>query len=128
VNKELLTPVSGLVSLSQPHKKRKVTSKDHDPRPYITMSDLSSPQDRIDRLLFSLSSLSDIGEALTSSGDFSVKLRSLLRFVLGVLTISKGALMLYNREQGHMTVQATSGLRGKKTGAYTIIQEPDHHE
>ena len=92
------------------------------------MSDLSSPQDRIDRLLFSLSSVSDIGETLTSSGDFSVKLRSLLRLVLGVLTISKGALMLYNREQGHMTVQATSGLRGKKTGAYAIIQEPDHHE
>ena len=92
------------------------------------MSDLSSPQDRIDRLLFSLSSLSDIGETLTSSGDFSVKLRSLLRPVLGVLTISKGGLMLYDREQDHMTVQATSGLRGKMTGAYAIIQEPDHHE
>jgi len=81
------------------------------------MSDLSSPQDRIDRLLFSLSSVSDIGETLTSSGDFSVKLRSLLRLVLGVLTISKGGLMLYDREQDHMTVQATNGLRGKKTGA-----------
>ena len=92
------------------------------------MSDLSSPQDRIDRLLFSLSSVSDIGETLTSSGDFSVKLRSLLRLVLGVLTISKGWLMLYDREQDHMTVQATSGLRGKKTGVYAMIQEPDHHE
>ena len=92
------------------------------------MSDLSSPQSRIDRVLFSLSSLSDIGKTLTSSGDFSVKLRSLLRLVLGVLTISKVGLMLYDREQDHMTVQATSGLRGKKTGAYAIIQEPDHHE
>ena len=92
------------------------------------MSDLSSPQDRSDRLLFSLSSVSDIGETLTSSGNFSVKLRSLLRPVLGVLTISKGALMLYDREQDHMTVQATSGLRGKKTGVYAMIQEPDHHE
>ncbi|MDP7238413.1 MAG: hypothetical protein QGI34_16960, partial [Candidatus Latescibacteria bacterium] len=64
----------------------------------------------------------------TSSGVFSVKLRSLLRPVLGVLAISEGGLMLYDREQDDMTVQATSGLRGKKTGAYAIIQEPDHHE
>jgi len=92
------------------------------------MSDLSSPQSRIDRLLFSLSSLSDIGETPTSSGVFSVKLRSLLRPVLGVLAISEGGLMLYDREQDDMTVQATSGLGGKKTGAYAIIQEPDHHE
>jgi hypothetical protein len=92
------------------------------------MSDLSSPQSRIDRLLFSLSSLSDIGEPPTSSRVFSVKLRSLLRPVLGVLAISEGGLMLYDREQDDMTVQATSGLRGKKTGAYAIIQEPDHHE
>lgn len=84
------------------------------------MSELSSAKDRIDRLLFSLSSLSDIGEILTSSGNFSVKLKSMLRLVLGVLTISRGALLLYDPQQDLLTVQAVSGLRGKKPVAFPM--------
>ena len=69
-----------------------------------------SSQDRIDRLLFSLSSLSDIGETLTSSGDFTLMLRALLRQALGMLAISKGALLLHDRTARRLLVGASSGL------------------
>ena len=67
-------------------------------------------EDRVDKLLFSLSSLGDVGEALTSTGDFSATLRSLLHLVLGVLTISKGAILLFNGEHRTFSVQVARGL------------------
>lgn len=67
-------------------------------------------EDRVDKLLFSLASLGDIGEALTSTGDFSSTLRSLLHLVLGVLTISKGAVLLFDRERSLLSVRTARGL------------------
>lgn len=69
-----------------------------------------SLQDRVDKLLFSLSSLGDIGEALTSTGDFSATVRALLHLVLGVLTISKGAMLLFDGEQKTLSVWTARGL------------------
>ena len=71
-------------------------------------------QDHIDRLLFSMSSLSDIGETLTSTGDFNATLRSLLHLVLGVLTISKGAVLLYDPTMKILSVRTSRGLRGTR--------------
>jgi GAF domain-containing protein len=76
----------------------------------IMDSSHETSEDRVDKLLFSLSSLGDIGEALTSTEDFSAILRSLLHLVLGVLTISKGAILLFDRESHTLSVQAARGL------------------
>jgi|GEM_PF-2999557 hypothetical protein len=56
-------------------------------------------QDQIDRLLFSLSSLNDLSEMLISTRDFDTAMRAMLHLVLGELTISKGALCLFDRDQ-----------------------------
>ena len=60
--------------------------------------------------MFSLSSLNDIAETLTSTGDFNVTLRSLLYLVSGVLTISKGAVLLYDPTSKILTTRAARGL------------------
>ena len=60
--------------------------------------------------MFSLSSLNDIAETLTSTGDFNATLRSLLHLVSGVLTISKGAVLLYDPTSKILTTEAARGL------------------
>jgi len=67
-------------------------------------------EDRVARLLLSLSTLGDVGEALTATGNFSRTIQSLLRLALGVLTISKGAILLFDRERGALSVGTAKGL------------------
>jgi class 3 adenylate cyclase/anti-sigma regulatory factor (Ser/Thr protein kinase) len=67
-------------------------------------------QDQIDRLLFSLSSLNDLSEMLISTRDFDTAMRAMLHLVLGELTISKGALCLFDRDQHLLFVQTARGL------------------
>ena len=67
-------------------------------------------EDRVDKLLFSLSTLGDLGEALTSTSDFSATVRSLLHLVLGVLTISKGAILLFDPARDTLSVRTARGL------------------
>lgn len=66
-------------------------------------------QDKIDRLLFSLSSLNDLSEALIATRDFETTMRSLLHLVLGELTISNGALCLFDRNRHALYVQTARG-------------------
>lgn len=79
--------------------------------------------DRIDKLLFSLASLGDIGETLTSTGDFSATIQSLLHLVLGVLTISKGAVLFFDQERRTLSVRTARGL-GR---ARVTIRLPDRN-
>ncbi len=53
-------------------------------------------EERIERLLYSLSALADIGEATTSGGSFETTARELLHLILGTLTASKGVILLYD--------------------------------
>ncbi|MFQ3581181.1 MAG: SpoIIE family protein phosphatase [Chloracidobacterium sp.] len=53
-------------------------------------------EERIERLLYSLSALADIGEATTAGGSFETTARELLHLILGTLAASKGAILLYD--------------------------------
>ena len=64
----------------------------------------------VDRLLFSLTSLGELGEALTSGEDFQTNSRALLHQILGTLTISKGAILLFDSKTRQLTVQASRGI------------------
>lgn len=53
-------------------------------------------EDRIERLLYSLSALADIGEATTAGGSLETTARELLHLIMGTLAVSKGAILLYD--------------------------------
>lgn len=59
-------------------------------------SSVAISEERIERLLYSLSALADIGEATTAGGGFETTARELLHLILGTLATSKGAILLYD--------------------------------
>ena len=70
----------------------------------------TSDPELVDRLLFSLTSLGELGQALTSGEDFQTNSRSLLHQILGTLMISKGAILLFDSKSRQLTVQASRGM------------------
>jgi len=68
----------------------------------------------VDRLLFSLNSLGELGEALTSGEDFFTNSRALLHQILGTLMISKGAILFFDSKTRQLTVKASRGISQKE--------------
>ncbi|TKJ35090.1 hypothetical protein CEE39_01380 [bacterium (candidate division B38) B3_B38] len=68
----------------------------------------------VDRLLFSLTSLGELGEALTSGEDFLSNSRALLHQILGTLMISKGAILFFDSKTRQLTVKASRGISRRK--------------
>ena len=51
--------------------------------------------EKVERMLYSLTALADIGEAITAGSSFETTIRELLHLILGTLTVSKGAILLH---------------------------------
>ncbi|QUV81366.1 SpoIIE family protein phosphatase [Chloracidobacterium sp. D] len=73
-------------------------------------SSLAISEDRIERLLYSLSALADIGEATTAGGSFETTARELLHLILGTLAISKGAILLYDTASEQLRPLVARGI------------------
>ena len=74
----------------------------------------STESELVDRLLFSLASLGELGEALTSGEDFLTNSRALLHQILGTLMISKGAILFFDSQTRQLAVKASRGISQKK--------------
>ncbi|MFB0518696.1 MAG: GAF domain-containing protein, partial [Acidobacteriota bacterium] len=74
----------------------------------------SAESELVDRLLFSLTSLGELGEALTSGEDFLTNSRALLHQILGTLMISKGAILFFDIQTRQLTVKASRGISQRK--------------
>ena len=70
--------------------------------------DLEPESETGERLRLWFSALADIGEVIASAGDLEVLSGSLLRLILGSVTASKGAVLLYYPSRSELRVVARS--------------------
>ena len=64
----------------------------------------------IEKLVFHLNTLSELGEEITSQKEFSRVLKSSLHMVMGAFSASRGVIFRYDRERGVFYPIATRGL------------------
>jgi putative nucleotidyltransferase with HDIG domain len=69
------------------------------------------------RALYNITSLADLGQAVTSADNFMVRVQSMLYVIMGTLLAGKGAIFLYERSRGLIVPVAHKG-----------IDEPGHLE
>ncbi|MBI1924181.1 GAF domain-containing protein, partial [Candidatus Poribacteria bacterium] len=66
-----------------------------------------STEETIQRLIFSLSELDQLGEILISGrGNFRVSSQTYLRMILGTLRVTRGAILLFNPTHNQLIVQS----------------------
>jgi sigma-B regulation protein RsbU (phosphoserine phosphatase) len=63
-----------------------------------------------DKLLYSIQSLCEIGDELSSIEDFEGSSRAVLHLIMGTLVISKAAILLLNENTGELHVSAARGI------------------
>jgi len=66
----------------------------------------------LERLLFNLNTLSELGEEITSPKDFNRVVKSSLFMVMGSFSASKGLIFMYDQEKGEFSPIASKGLAG----------------
>ena len=67
-----------------------------------------SAEETIERLIFSLSELEQLGETIISGhGNFSVSSRTYLRMILGTLRVTNGAILRYHPTENHLAVEVS---------------------
>ena len=62
------------------------------------------------RALYNITSLADLGYAVTSADNFTVKVQSMLYVIMGTLLAGKGAIFLYERSRGLIVPIAHKGI------------------
>ena len=62
------------------------------------------------RALYNITSLADLGHAVTSADNFTVKVQSMLYVIMGTLLAGKGAIFLYERSRGLIVPIAHKGI------------------
>lgn len=67
-----------------------------------------------EKLLYSIQSLCEIGEELSSIEDFESSSRAVLHLIMGTLVISKAAIMFYDGKKGEMAISASRGIDDPK--------------
>ncbi len=72
-----------------------------------------SPEDRTDRLLYSMSSLYEMGDLIASEADIEEVAETALRGIMGAVAVSSGALLIDDAKDGCLR---TSAVRGVKVG------------
>jgi sigma-B regulation protein RsbU (phosphoserine phosphatase) len=71
-----------------------------------------SADETIQRLLFSLSELQQLGEAILSGyGNFNLSSKMYLRMILGTLQVTRGAILLYYPTEGRLAVEAAINVK-----------------
>ena len=72
----------------------------------------SSTDETIQRLIFGLSELDELGETIISGhGNFSVSSRTYLRMILGTLQVTGGAILLYHPTENTLTIKSSVNVR-----------------
>ena len=67
-----------------------------------------SADETIQRLIFGLSELDELGETIISGhGNFSVSSRTYLRMILGTLQVSGGAILLFHPNENTLTIKSS---------------------
>ena len=66
---------------------------------------------RLKRLLFSISSLIDLGQEATSAKDLSEKMKAALYVITGTFSVPTAALFVYNPQRKHLDFLAEKGYR-----------------
>jgi putative nucleotidyltransferase with HDIG domain len=66
----------------------------------------------LERLLFNLNTLSELGEEITSPKDFNRVVKSSLFMVMGSFSASKGLIFMYDQDKGEFSPIASKGLAG----------------
>jgi putative nucleotidyltransferase with HDIG domain len=66
---------------------------------------------RLKRLLFSISSLIDLGQEATSTKDLSEKMKAALYVITGTFSVPSAALFVYNPQRKHLDFLAEKGYR-----------------
>jgi sigma-B regulation protein RsbU (phosphoserine phosphatase) len=67
-----------------------------------------SAEETIERLIFSLSELEQLGETIISGhGNFSVSSRTYLRMILGTLRVTNGAILRYHPTENHLSIEVS---------------------
>jgi len=80
----------------------------------------------LDRFLFSLSSLGEIGETITREKGFGETTKFLLlRMILGTMRVSKGAILLYNPESSSLAIETANAIEDEN---FNIPLEPSEIE
>ncbi len=70
---------------------------------------LSSAEETIQRLIFSLSELEQLGQTLISGhGNFNVSSKTYLRITLGTLKVTRGAILCYHSTDNNLTIAAST--------------------
>ena len=71
-----------------------------------------SADETIQRLIFGLSELDELGETIISGhGNFSVSSRTYLRMILGTLQVSGGAILLFHPNENTLTIKSSVNVR-----------------
>ncbi len=70
---------------------------------------LSSAEETIQRLIFSLSELEQLGQTLISGhSNFKVSSKTYLRITLGTLQVTRGAILCYHETDNYLTIAAST--------------------
>jgi sigma-B regulation protein RsbU (phosphoserine phosphatase) len=67
-----------------------------------------------EKLLYSIQSLCEIGEELSSIERFDTSSQSVLHLIMGTLMISKAAILLFDKESGQLKLAASRGVSDSK--------------
>ena len=71
-----------------------------------------SADETIQRLIFGLSELDELGETIISGhGNFSVSSRTYLRMILGTLQVTGGAILLFHPTENTLTIKSSVNVR-----------------
>ncbi|MBI1811393.1 MAG: HD domain-containing protein [Nitrospirae bacterium] len=91
-------------------------------------------KDDLTRLLFSISSLVDLGQEVTSSDNFSRRMKTALYVITGTFSVPKAALLRYNPQRYKLELLASKGLKDVdgismqiKTKAVKAIEKNEPH-
>lgn len=81
----------------------------------------------IERLLFNLSALSDLGEEITSPNEFERVVRSSLYLIMGTFSVSKGVIFRYDAGKMELCHLVSKGLSEITDTKATIGTDTVHH-
>ena len=80
-----------------------------------------SAEETIERLIFGLSELDELGETIISGhGNFSVSSRTYLRMILGTLQMTAGAILLFSPTESVLAIKSSVNVRDDSL----VIQVP----
>ncbi len=77
----------------------------------------------LERLLFNLNTLSELGEEVTSPKDFNKVVKSSLFMVMGSFSASKGIIFMYDQDKKEFSPITSKGLGDVKAAGITLGKE-----